>query len=135
MKLPIAAALALAALAAAAHANDSDAGAVLVPNNHGGFNSANPSVLGATTGIVNGAVLVPNNHGGYNTANPNALAAAIPFFGAHGFAANVIAHAHDKRAFILVPGTEDQGHGVKIVVYRKVYFATQEQADAAKLKQ
>ncbi len=102
MKLPLIAALSL--LAASAYATDSG---------------------GAT-------VLVTNNHGGYNVAEPGARPGPLPFFGTKGFAAKVIAHSHDKVRFILVPVIEDVGHGGKITVYKRVYFATPEEAEAAK---
>jgi hypothetical protein len=81
-----------------------------------------------------GTVLVPNNHGGYNTANPNARATAItviPFFGSHGYAAHVAAHSEDtKPKFIIRPVVVDSGHG-KVTVYKKIFFATPEEAAAA----
>ena len=106
MKLPITAALALAVLATAACANDNNS---------------------------TGTALVPNNHGGYNVVQPGARPISIPLFGSHGFASVVIAHSHDKKKFILVPVIEDVGHGVKITVYKRIYFATAEEAEAARL--
>jgi hypothetical protein len=81
-----------------------------------------------------GTSLIPNNHGGYNVIEGNAPPPAIPFFGSHGFAAKVIAHSHDKKSFIIVPVVQDDGHGNKHTVYHKVYFATPEEAEAAKAK-
>jgi len=108
MKIPFTAALAMAALAAVACANDNSTG----------------------------TVLVPNNHGGYNVAEPGAGPIVIPFFGIHGYASHVIKESHDnKPKFILVPTVEDVGHGSKIVVYKRIYFATAEEAEAARLKQ
>jgi hypothetical protein len=108
MKLPIIAALSLAALPAAAFANDDNSG---------------------------GTALVPNNHGGYNVIEPGAKGFSIPFFGVHGFAVHVIAESRaEKPKFILVPVVEDVGHGNKIVVYKRIYFATAEEAEAAKAK-
>jgi len=106
MKLPFTAFLAMALLVPCAFADDS-----------------NP-----------GTVLVPNNHGGYNVTQLGAAPVSIPFFGKHGYAAKVIAESHEKPKFILVPTTEDVGHGGKIVVYKKIYFATAEEAEAARLK-
>jgi hypothetical protein len=80
-----------------------------------------------------GTSLVPNNHGGYNVIEGNAPPPAIPFFGSHGFATKVIAQSHDKKSFILVPVVQDDGHG-KHTVYKRVYFATPEEAEAAKAK-
>jgi hypothetical protein len=80
------------------------------------------------------AFLVPNPHGGYNVVQAGGPPASIPFFGTHGFASNVIAHAHDKKNFIIVPNVQDDGHGNKHTVYLKVYFATPEEAAAAKAK-
>jgi len=105
MKLPLTAALALAVLVTGARANDNDAG----------------------------TVLVPNNHGGYNVVQTGASPVSIPFFGPKGYASIVIAHSHDKPKFILAPVVEDLGHGGKITVYKKIYFATAEQAEAARL--
>jgi hypothetical protein len=87
----------------------------------------------ATDPSAAGTVLVTNNHGGYNVAEPGARPATLPFFGTKGFAAKVIAHSHDKVRFILVPVVEDVGHGGKITVYKRIYFATPEEAEAAKL--
>ena len=111
MKLQFTSALAFASLlflAAGASANDDDSGA--------------PA----------GTALVPNNLGGYNVVQPGAHAVSIPFFGTQGYAAGVIAHSHDKPKFILVPVIEDVGHGSKITVYKRIYFATAEEAEAAK---
>ena len=109
MKLPITAALALAVFTAGACADDTAPGAVLVPNNHGGYNATYPSARNGATQI-------------------------LPFFGTHGFAAHVIAHSRDKPSFLLVPVVEDVGHGNKITVYKKIFFATPEEAEAAKQK-
>jgi hypothetical protein len=110
MKLPFTAGLAMAAFVSVACANDADS-------------------------VTAGTTLVPNNHGGYNVTQPGAHSISIPFFGAHGFAAHAIAESRTKKPnYILVPGVEDVGHGGKIVVYKKVYFATPEEAEAARLK-
>jgi hypothetical protein len=106
MKLPLTA-LALAALAARAYANDSSGG----------------------------TFQVQNPHGGYNVIQAGGPPATLPFFGIHGVAAVVAAHSHDKPKFILRPVIEDQGHGFKVTVYKKIYFATAEEAEAARLKQ
>ncbi|HEX4086218.1 MAG TPA: hypothetical protein VHY22_14980 [Chthoniobacteraceae bacterium] len=85
-----------------------------------------------------GTALVTNNHGGYNVVQPGAQSAAVvlPFFGSHGYAAHVIAQSHtEKPKFILKPVVQDVGHGQKIVVYKRIYFATAEDAEAAKAKQ
>ena len=90
----------------------------------------------ATSG--SGTALVTNNHGGYNVVQPGAQGGAVvlPFFGSHGYAAHVIAVAHtEKPKFILKPVVEDVGHGQKIVVYKKIYYATAEDAEAAKAQQ
>ena len=112
MKLPFSAALiavALALLTTGAHANDGDSAA--------------------------GTALVSNNHGGYNVTRPGARPISIPFFGPNGYASIVNKHSHDKPKFILVPVLEDVGHGTKITVYKRIYFATAEEAEAARLKQ
>ena len=106
MKLPVIGALAISALALTAWANDD-----------------------------NSAVVVANPHGGYNVIQSGGHHGSIPFFGFHGFASKVIAHSHDKPKYILRPVVEDVGHGSKIVVYKKIYFATAEEAEAARLKQ
>jgi hypothetical protein len=110
MKLPFTTAFVMAGLAAAAFADP---------------NTGTPST---------GTALVPNNHGGYNVVQPSA-ATSIGFFGPQGYASNVIAHSHDyKPNFVLQPVVEDMGHGNKVVVYKKIYFATPEEAEAAKTK-
>ena len=110
MKLPFSAALiALALLTTGAYANDG--------------------------GSAAGTTLISNNHGGYNVSQPGARPISMPFFGSKGYAAQVNAHAHDKPKFILVPVLEDMGHGSKTTVYKRIYFATAEQAEAARLKQ
>ncbi len=83
---------------------------------------------------ASGTTLVPNNHGGYNVTQTGAPHASIPFFGSHGFAATVAEHSHEKPKFILQPGSQDDGHGNKHTVYKKIRFATAEEAEAAKLK-
>ena len=71
-----------------------------------------------------GALIVPNPHGGYNVIQQGDTRGSIPFFGAHGYATKVIAESHtEKPNFILVPEVEDVGHGNKITVYKKLYFA------------
>jgi len=106
MKLPVTA-LILISLAAASHAND-----------------------GAPATFQ-----VQNPHGGYSVIQAGGPPATLPLFGLHGFGALVIAHSHDKRRFILRPTLEDDGHGKKITVYKKIYYATAEEAEAARLKQ
>lgn len=80
-----------------------------------------------------GTLLVPNAHGGYNVIQGGARPASLAFFGSGGFASKAVAHANDKPNFILVPVVQDDGHGKKNTVYHKQYFATAEQAQAAKL--
>lgn len=141
MKISFTAALCLAALVAGALADDNQSTTALVPNNHGGYNVVQPAISDSGAALItnnhgssdSGTALVTNNHGSYNVVQPGAHAVAIPFFGAGGFASHVIAHSHDKP-FILRPVVEDVGHGGKIVVYRKIYFATAEEAEAAKGK-
>ncbi len=82
-----------------------------------------------------GPALVPNNHGGYNVVQPGARPISIPFFGPQGYSAQVIAQSHEKPKFILVPVVQDDGHGNKHTVYKKVRFATAEEAEAARLAQ
>jgi hypothetical protein len=109
MKIPLIA-LAIAGLTAGAYANDADTA---------------------------GTALVPNNHGGYNVVQPGSHPISLPFFGAHGYAAHVMAESRtaEKPKFILVPGVQDAGHGNPHVVYHKKFFATAEEAEAARLKQ
>jgi hypothetical protein len=90
-----------------------------------------PAFASDTSG---GTSLIPNNHGGYNVVQNGASPITVPFFGSEGYAAHVIAHSHDKKSFILVPGVQDDGHGNKHTVYKKIYFATPEEAEAAKAK-
>jgi len=80
-----------------------------------------------------GTFLVPNNHGGYNVVQSGAPPVSIPFFGSHGYASTVIVHSRDKKSFILVPVVQDNGHS-KVTVYQRIYFATPEEAEAAKAK-
>jgi hypothetical protein len=83
----------------------------------------------------NGTVLVQNGHGGYNVTQLGAAPATLPFFGAHGAAAQMVAESHEKPKFLLVPaGTQDDGHGGKHQIYKKLRFATAEDAAAAKAK-
>lgn len=80
-----------------------------------------------------GTTLVPNNHGGFNVVQTGGLPVSLGFFGSHGFAAKVIAESRaEKPKFILRAVVEDVGHGGKIVVYKRIYFATAEEAEAAK---
>ena len=81
-----------------------------------------------------GPFLVPSPHGGYNVVQGGGPPASIPFFGSHGFAAKAIAHAHDKKNFVIVPVVQDDGHGNKHTVYSKVYVAAPEEPAAAKAK-
>jgi len=78
---------------------------------------------------------VQNPHGGYNVIQGGRAPSTVAFFGSGGFAARVVAHSHDKPKFILRPTLEDDGHGKKITVYKKIYFATPEEAEAAKQNQ
>jgi hypothetical protein len=78
---------------------------------------------------------VQNPHGGYNVIQGSAPHQGLAFFGSGGYAAHAMEHAHDKPNFILVPSLEDDGHGKKIVVYKKIYYATPEEAEAAKARQ
>ncbi len=89
--------------------------------------------LGAYADPTVGTALVPNNHGGYNVVQPGASSIAVPFFGAHGAAAVIIARSHEKPKFILVPVVQDAGHGNPHTVYKKIFFATAEEAEAARL--
>ena len=77
------------------------------------------------------SVLVPNQHGGYNVVQGGARRGTIPFLGAHGFAAHVAEHAHDKPNFILRNVLRDDGHGNKHLVAQKIYYRTAEDAAAA----
>jgi hypothetical protein len=108
MKLPLTL-LALAAIASGASANDND----------------------------NATFMVANPHGGYNVIQANGPPAAIPFFGNQGFATRVIQQqAQDSkkpRRYILKPVSQGDGHS-NHVVYHKIYFATAEEAEAAKGK-
>jgi hypothetical protein len=80
-----------------------------------------------------GTSLVPNNHGGYNVVQTGGRPISLGFFGSQGYAAKVIAESRaEKPRFILRPVVEDVGHGSKIVVFKRVYFATAEEAEAAK---
>lgn len=140
MKLPFTI-LAVTALAAGAYANDSDTGTALVPNNHGGYNVVEPSAMpqngaGLLNG-TNGTSLVPNNHGSYNVVQPNPRRMIVPIFGSNGYASQVIAESHnDKPKFILkAVGVQDDGHGSKHIIYKKIRYATAEQAEAARLAQ
>ena len=127
-------ALALALLAVPAFGSDSSSGTNLVPNNHGGYNVAQPNAPGfGSDNTPAGTSLVPNNHGGYNTVQPGAGPIAIPFFGSQGFASKVIAQSHAKKNFVMVAIIVDDGHG-KHTVYKRVYYATPEEAEAAKAK-
>jgi hypothetical protein len=127
--------LALALLAAPAFGSDTDTGTALVPNNHGGYNVVQPGAPGFGSGSDTpvGTALVPNNHGGYNVVQPGAHGITIPFFGSHGFAAKVIEHSHDPKSFVMVAVVVDDGHG-KHTVYKRVYYPTPEDAEAAKAK-
>jgi hypothetical protein len=129
---------AVAALASGAHANDSDSGTGLVPNNHGGYNVVEPAAAPQNgAGLLNGTALVPNNHGGYNVVQPSARPITLPFFGSHGYASQVIAESHnEKPKFILkAVGVQDDGHGSKHIIYKKIRYATAEQAQAARSAQ
>ena len=107
MKIP-STLFAIVVLAAAAHANDNDSGTALVPNNHGGF----------------------------NVVQPGARPISIPFFGSQGYAARVAAESHsEKPKFILKPVVQDVGHGNPHIVYKKIHFATAEEAEAVRLSQ
>ena len=129
---------AAAALAAGAYANDSDSGTALVPNNHGGYNVVEPSAMPQNgAGLLNGTSLVPNNHGSYNVVQPNARPVSVPLFGSNGFAARVITESHnEKPKFVLkAVGVQDDGHGGKHIIYKKIRYATAEEAEAARLAQ
>jgi len=96
-------------------------------------------IAGLTAGARasdNDTLLVPNPHGGYNVIQQGVQRGSIPFFGPHGFAAHVQEQAreeaHQKPKFILVPRVVDDGHGNKHTVYKKLRFATAEEAEAAK---
>jgi hypothetical protein len=142
MKLPFTVLL-IVFLAACARASDSDTGTALVPNNHGGFNVVQPSAMPQNgAALFNstapaGTSLVPNNHGGYNVVQPSAHAISIPFFGSNGYASHVIAESRtEKPKFILKPvGVQDDGHGGKHPIYKKIWYPTAEAAEAARLAQ
>ncbi len=128
----------MAALAAGAHANDADSGTALVPNNHGGYDVVQPAAMPQNgSGLINGTALVPNNHGGYNVVQPGARPVTIPFFGSNGYAAHVIAQSHNEKPkfFLKAVGVQDDGHGSKHQIYKKIWFATAEDAEAARLAQ
>jgi hypothetical protein len=136
MKLSFIAALALGSLAATLHASDTDTGTALVPNSHGGYDVTHPDVRKDKNEGDLGTALVTNNHGGYNVTNPGAARKGkitLPFFGEHGYASKVISESKGKPNFVLIPTVEDVGHGAKVVVFKKVYFATPEEAEAAKV--
>jgi hypothetical protein len=88
-----------------------------------------------TNGGSGSSFLVPNGHGGYNVNQAGGPPSSIPFFGFHGYASHVVAQSqNEKPKFILKPVVIDDGHG-KHVVYKKIRFATAEQAEAARLAQ
>jgi hypothetical protein len=145
MKFPLTA-LALAALAASTYANDSDSssssstGNLLVPSGHGGYNVVQGSALPQSTalfgphGSTSNNFLVPSPHGGYNVVQGKGLPESMPFFGSNGYARNAV--EIDKatpKKFVLQPMVIDDGHG-KHTVYKKVYFATAEEAAASREK-
>jgi hypothetical protein len=84
----------------------------------------------------NDTLLIPNSHGGYNVIQQGGQRGSIPLFGPHGFAAHMREQArvdaNEKPKFIIYPVVEDDGHGNKHTVYKKVKFATAEEAEAAK---
>jgi hypothetical protein len=98
------------------------------------------SALPASTALFGGHsstssnFLVPSPHGGYNVVQGRGLPDSIAFFGSHGFAAKVNEEERTTpKTFVLQPMVIDDGHG-KHTVYKKVYFATAEEAAAAKEK-
>ena len=120
----------MAALPFAAMADDSNGNSspFIVPNPHGGYNTIQSTKPPASDPFI---VLSP--HGGYNTIQSTRPPAALPFFGNVGFAHNAMVHAHDPKSFLIVPVVVDDGHG-KHTVYQRVYYATPEDAAAAKAK-
>ena len=108
-----------------------------------------------------GTFLVPNPHGGYNVIQSGGPPKSIPLFGPQGYVAKVIqedeepddtqtpaqasasgqtlpsrqsygpVHKHAHKYFILRPVVQDDGHGNKHTVYKKVYYATRADAEAA----
>jgi hypothetical protein len=140
--LPLIALAALAVVPAAALANDTDSGSApyMVASPHGGYSTiqstqppASGSLFGNKSDTSNAPFIVPNPHGSYNTIQSTHPPATIPFFGKQGFAHNAMEHADDPKYFVLVPKVIDDGHG-KHTVYQKVYYATPEDAAAAKAK-
>jgi len=126
MNLPLTAALALAALAAGAQASDSDSGTFVVPSPHGGYNVIQGGGKPASIALF----------GFHNVSQGGGKPASIPFFGSFGFTPQVIAQSHEKPKYILRPaGMVDDGHGSKHMIYKKIYFATAEEAEAARLQQ
>jgi hypothetical protein len=115
-----------------------------VQSPHGGYNviqgGARPSgnaLFGPgglfSTPAPNSGDQVQNPHGGYNVIQGGNKPSSIAVFGSGGFLAQAKTHPHDKPSFILRPaGFEDNGHGGKIAIYKKIYYATPEEAEAAK---
>jgi len=140
MKLTLTA-LAMAALVSAAYADDNSNGTFLAPSPHGGYNAiqaggppSSSPIFGSHGNASSGTFLAPSPHGGYNVIQAGGPPASIPFFGSHGYATKMIAEEHApgyKKNFILQPVVIDDGHG-KHTVYKKIYFATAEEAEAAK---
>ena len=121
---------ALAVLPFASLADDSNGNSApfIVQNPHGGYNT-----IQSTKPPPSDPFIVLNPHGGYSTIQSTKPPAAIPFFGPVGFAHNAVVHSQDPKSFVLVPVVVDNGHG-KYTVYKKVYYATPEDAAAAKAK-
>lgn len=93
--------------------------------------------LADENGNSGNAYQVMGPHGGYNVIQGGAPAPSLPFFGSHGYAVKVVAEErlHKKKSFIIVPTQEDDGHGNKHTVYKKVFFATPDEAAAAQARQ
>jgi hypothetical protein len=88
----------------------------------------------AAGALADQALIVQNSHGGYNVIQPTGRKDSLPLFGSHGYAAVVVQQSHQPLKFVLVPVVQDMGHGQKVTVYKRVYFPTAEDAEAAKVK-
>ena len=143
MKIPLTA-LALLALACGARANDdsgSSANPLIVQSPHGGYNTIQNGQLPATRSIFgshdnnsSNTFIVASPHGGYNTIQSTKPPATTAFFGFNGAAAHIIKVSHEPKKFILVPFVKDM-NGAKVTVYKRVYYPTAEDAEAAQALQ
>jgi len=139
MRLSIAI-LALSLLTAGAYADPAASTGDQVQNPHGGYNviqggakQSGNALFGAgglfSSPAPSATYQAQSPHGGY-TVVQGTKHSSIALFGTGGFAARA---AHEKPNFILRPaGYEDNGHGGKIAIYKKVYYATPEEAEAAR---